>query len=159
MVFEYNIHIMNNLSKFRIESVILSAFTLLTGLSIYLFLRVNTYIHDSLPYLLNQFLFDFYNKVEKTAFIDFLRFYFVDFLWCISLSFALCAIVSNLSVQSVTLITVFTFILGTIFEIFQLLSVIHGTFDITDICMYAAASLLCAAINIKIIKRRKLWTN
>lgn len=158
-VFEYNIHMMNTFNKHRFICIIFSLFFLFIGLLIYLFLRKGTYIHSFLPENIELKLADIYLRTYKSFFCDLLRFYIVDFMWGAGLAFALCSVLHKIDFAHIIYCSVFSFILGILYETLQYFSVLSGTFDLMDICMYAVAASLCSTINIKFISRRSLWKN
>ena len=155
-VFEYNIHMLNMLRNIRFKFILFSLLFLLIGLLIYLFFRSDTIIHSFLPSSNNLKLEKIHPIINKSFFIDVLRFYIVDFLWGAALSFSLCAIACKLDSLHIILYSILSFCLGVLYEIFQYFSIFPGTFDVADICMYAVAAIFCAAINIKIFLRRTL---
>lgn len=146
---EYNILMMN--IKCRILFFFLSFITLFIGFSIYIFLRDGTYIHLFLEksVFLNQL-----PKVTVTnPLTNFLGYYFVDFLWGLSLSFFLTAVAYKITFKSIILISAISSISGVVFELGQCFSVINGTADFIDVSMYLAASVFCAVFNIVIFKK------
>lgn len=142
--------------QYRIECATASAVSLVLGLAIYIFLRSGTYIHDFLSENLNVVLNEIKCKTADNILNNFFKYYFVDFLWGCSLTFALCSVSTKACKSNVLMHSVFSFALGVLFEVAQYFSFINGTFDFIDICMYAAASIAGAAININIFLRRKI---
>lgn len=139
--------------NYRIKCLAISTLSLLAGLVIYIFLRDDTYIHDFLSVVLNLTV---ESKCINSVLCDFLKYYFVDYLWGAALAFSLCSVAVNLTHKSIVKMSCVSFALGVLFEIAQYFSLVNGTFDFIDICMYAAASIVCAAININLFLRRKL---
>lgn len=128
--------------------------SLLSGLTIYLLFRSNTYIH--------RVLFEFFNIKRETALIpfqtnnvivNFLSYYFVDGLWCYAFVFSLVAFSCRLSEIKIVLIGLFVFLSGVVLEVLQNRGFINGTFDWIDIAMYLIAATLAIAINLKIIRK------
>lgn len=142
--------------EYRIKCAIISKVNLVLGFIIYIFMRSDTYIHFLLPENLKISLYEISCKIPHNILLDFFRYYFVDFLWGLSLSFALCSVSLKVCKSNVLIISACSFVLGVVFEVAQYFSLINGTCDFADICMYAAASLACAAININILLRRKI---
>ena len=140
--------------RYRIKCVMASAVCLVLGLVIYIFLRSGTYIHSFLTENLNVVLHEIKFKTADNILNNFLGYYFVDFLWGCSLIFALCSVSTKACKSNVIKCSVYSFALGALFEVAQYFSYINGTYDFIDICMYAAASLVCVAININILLRR-----
>lgn len=108
--------------------------SIIVGLVIYLLYRRETYIAQFiLPKVFTDNQFNFANR-------DFIKFYFVDYLWGFSLSCGLHAIINPM--KSGTLICTFVvFICGLIYEIFQYTDIIKGTGDMVDILLYLLAGL------------------
>lgn len=148
ILFEYNIHMMNITKNHRGICLVISATALVAGLLIYILLREDTYLHVFANAFFNikPLRFDNY-------FADFLKYYFVDFLWSYSLSFLLTAVSSKITLKKIFLIAVVSSILGLFFELAQLFSIVNGVFDLCDVGMYVAASVLYVAVNIKLFKR------
>lgn len=79
---------------------------------------------------------------------DFLRYYLPDFLWGVSLGSFLQAI--NLPKKwGVLICGVVVLLLGSSWELMQLLGVASGTADILDVLMYLAAGAVTVFINCK----------
>lgn len=129
----------------------ISALNLIIGLLIYIFLRQDTYIHQFLNEEIQVYLYKIAFNADKYRFVSFLKYYIVDYLWGAALTFSLCSVAANPNIKSAIAVSCVSFVLGTEFEIAQYFSVINGTFDWLDICMYATASFLCAVININIL--------
>lgn len=141
--------------EYRIKSAVFSAMNLFFGFVIYIFLRSGTYIHELLPQNMQLFFLEVSSQTEVNYLTEFLKYYFVDYLWGASLAFALCSVISVPNKIRIIAVAFVSFFLGVLFEISQHFSVVDGTFDLIDICMYAAASFVCAVININIFLRRK----
>lgn len=154
--FEYNIHKVNILKRFRLFSLILSFSALLLGLIIYTAFREHTYINSFIPDFIESKIKSCFGFLPEKSFIDFMKYYFADFLWCFALNSALCAVQSSISVKKLTAVSLASFAVGFAFEILQLFSVCIGTFDPADICMYLAASVISVVINIIFLKREGL---
>ena len=139
--------------KYRLKSVILSALSLFLGLIIYIFMRSETNFHFLLTEGIRNYLFNISNAVPDNFFTDFLRFWFVDFLWGMSLTFALISVTVEATKKKIITVSCVSFLAGALFELAQLFSLVSGTFDIFDVAMYAAASLISAAVSIKLFLR------
>lgn len=142
--------------RYRLKSALLSMLFLISGLAIYAFMRSDTYFHELLPQGLRESLFGISNAVPDNILTDFLRFWFVDFLWCLSLNFALIYVSSEANKKNFIITSCVSFSAGAVFEIAQKFSIVSGTFDVFDIMMYAAASVLCAALSIKLFLRSRV---
>ena len=112
-------------------------------------MRNDTHFHSFIP---EEIKVMFYIHTNKNIFIDFLKYYFTDFLWGMSLTFALNAVAYSHKKKSIIIKSIITFFVGLLFELAQLFGVINGTFDIADIIMYALAAIITAVININIFK-------
>lgn len=151
--FEYNMNMVNIINKIRLVYIFFSFISLLIGVLIYIFLRQETYIHSLFS---EEFLKKIYicnNDVSDLPIIEFLKYYLVDFLWCLALNFSLLAVTDFRKRLSFLVVLVLTSIFGLIYELAQLFSIVSGTFDFIDVVMYILASLCATMINIKIIKR------
>lgn len=81
------------------------------------------------------------NNKETNIFITFLRNYFCDFCWCYSFAFAL-SFINHKSLDIIyTVIIPISF--GICLEIFQLLNITNGTFDLLDIIVELLGCILC----------------
>lgn len=135
--------------KQRLCLIAVSAISLIWGLIIYIFMRSDTYIHDFL-----KLFFDIsYHFQQNSVVTQFLKYYFVDFLWGLALPCALLSVSVDIKKKNIIAISILSFCLGVLFETAQLLSIVNGTFDFCDIGMYTAASLCFAVISIKNIKK------
>lgn len=135
--------------KRRIVLFSVSFISLLIGLMIYVFFRSDTYIHDFLyPFLKPNILI-----LQNSLLFNFIRYYFIDFLWGVALSFALLSVSYSINSKSIVLSAILSLLCGIAFEVFQFTGILNGTFDFFDICMYATASIFFAVININIIKK------
>lgn len=149
-------NVMNIDKRIRLYFFLLAVSSLLAGTAIYIFLRQGTYIHAFLPKNFLYVLQTIFEKIPDSTFADFLRYYFVDCLWCFSLNFSLFSVSKLQSYAATVCIAVLSASSGVLFEILQLLSAVSGTFDFADIVMYIVASICAVMINIKIIKRMDL---
>lgn len=147
-LFEYNIHKVNFVFKKRITLLSVSFACLFLGLSIYLFLRRNTYIHTIMNFSIIDSLY--IEHPHNNQFLRFIKYYFIDFLWCFSFNLSLVSVSYSFSKKIIIIYSFISFFVGFIFEIMQLIGFVNGTFDCIDIIMYLIASVLGFAINIKI---------
>lgn len=154
--FEYNMNVMNIIKRIRFNYLLISLFSLIAGLAIYIFLRQGTYIHLFLPKNVLDELTSIYENIPESIVVDFFRYYFVDFLWCVSLNFALYMVSDFKKRSAVIIISIVSAVVGSLFEVAQYLDIVTGTFDIADIVMYIVASLCAVMINIKNLKRMDL---
>ena len=134
----------------------ISAFCLILGLAIYTFLRHGTYYHEFLPQGIRAYFSNISNSVPDNFITDFIRFWFVDFLWGVSLTFALISVLTEATKKKLISAACVSFAAGVVYELCQLFSLVSGTFDILDVAMYAAASFVCAAVSINLFLRRTI---
>lgn len=137
----------------RICLLFVSFICVFGGLVIYLTLRQNTFIHLFIGERLSDKLY--IQHSQNNFLFIFLKYYFVDLLWGISLSFALIAVTEIVSFKRIIFCSLFSFIFGLLFEIIQYYDLVNGTFDFIDIFMYLIAALISAVINIIIFKGDK----
>ena len=122
--------------------------SLLTGFIIYLLFRENTYI--------SRFIENFVDlsavrKWCKPLESDFLKYYFPDYLWSLSLTSALHMIYNHKKLES-WICSLSTLILGCVYELLQYLDLISGTGDFVDVLLYLLGGF---TINVIAMKRRK----
>lgn len=129
--------------NYKLFCIINSVGALVSGLFVYLFFREQTYLHTWLD------LFVEFPNWSCVDFIgaDFIRYYFPDYLWGYSLSFALCCFM-NTKKARILLPAVMTFVLGCAWELAQGVGWISGTGDLIDVLMYLTAGITVAMINI-----------
>ncbi|MBE6796932.1 MAG: hypothetical protein E7531_01125 [Ruminococcaceae bacterium] len=125
----------------RILFILFSALFLLVGATIYVLLRPNTYIAQFIGNLIGL------NPLGEVG-CNFLKFYLPDFLWAISLCFALYAIYLPNPKTSIIL-SVVVFVCGVVWEALQWAGVLGGTGDLLDVIMYLVASMLAVTFNLK----------
>lgn len=110
-------------------------FSLFCGLFIYIFFRRGTYINDFVNRICHI------HVVEKeTVIIHFLKYYFVDALWAYAMTFFLAIFVN----EKVCFLT--SSCVCILWELFQLFSIVKGTFDWIDIIMYLTAVIIAVLI-------------
>lgn len=124
---------------------------LILGGLIYWLFREKTYISKLVSYYID-------GEVLKQQFgifdSNFLKYYFVDYLWALSLSCGLHSIFLPEFKTSLK-ITFIVFIFGIIYEILQKIGNINGTGDIIDILLYLLAGITTNLINYILTKREK----
>ena len=119
----------------------ISVVAIIVGCVIYVFLRSGTWIakiFDSIPVVMRgKVLFDGYP-------LKFLRYYFPDFLWGLSLATALYAVNAqgNLYFSAVLAICC-----GGLWEMLQFFGVVSGTGDLLDLALYILAGISAYLIN------------
>jgi len=146
---------MNKVFRFKLILIVKSSAYLITGTLIYLFLGRNTFIH-SLLFELTGIEIQGVSVVENSFILNFLRCYFVDFIWLSSFFNAFLATQYRLNFRSVFWAFIITFSVGVCYELFQLFGILNGTSDFIDIIMYLTAGLFSAAVNIIFMKARRL---
>ncbi len=151
--FEYNMNMMNIVNKIRLTYISFALVSLLIGAVIYIFLRQGTYIHLIFSEEILNEICRLRNSISNLPIINFLKYYFIDFLWCLALCFSLLAVTDFRNRFCVLVSVMVSALFGLLYELAQLLSIVSGTFDFIDVTMYIVASLCVAMINIKIIKR------
>ena len=149
--FEYNMNDMNSYKRTRILYLFLTIFLLSVGALIYILFRQGTYIHKWFEELIPGFINCFENTASDLKLIKFLKYYFVDFVWCLALNFSLLAVLDFK--KTFYAVGFASAVFGFLFELAQLLDFVSGTFDFIDVVMYIIASLCAVMVNIKIIKR------
>ena len=117
------------------------AFSLFIGFFIYLFLRSDTYIHQFIYFFIELPNFD---DMQNALFV-FLKYYFVDALWCYALFFALAAVWLHQK-KDILLIFICCALYGIVWELLQAGKFITGAFDIIDILMYLTADTVAVWI-------------
>ena len=118
---------------------------LLIGLSIYVLLRPDSYIHSLVARALDLTL----PPPTPNVFADAVRYYLADALWAYALTFALVVFIEPVPAG------VCGCLFGLLWEFAQWHGVVGGTFDLTDILMYLSASLLAVWIIKTKIRRTK----
>lgn len=128
----------------RKRNVLLSSLAILLGGAIYILLRRTTIVvmlFGRIPAIgvLQDELVKFHSS--------FLQYYFVDFLWCFSLSTGLIAL--HLPKKGVIFCAATAFGWGCLWEVLQLFQVVSGTADWCDIGMYFLASVSSILVNLR----------
>ena len=135
----------------KIIFIVLGLFSLLSGFIIYILFRENTYI----ALVTEKFVsLAFFRQHLNMYSSDFLKYYFVDFLWAFSLCCFLYAIYST-NLKKCIVYTIIVLFLGAIWEILQTINFVNGTGDIWDIIMYLIACMTAIIIKIKRSKKNE----
>ncbi len=133
---------METLNKKFILLTLISICSLLLGTLLYTMLRENTYISIFIRSIIH---------IDTTAisagFLNnaFLKYYFPDFLWSLSLAAILHVVIVPSNYGSIICSTLST-LTGICFELFQHIGFISGTGDFLDIFSYALAGLLISIL-------------
>ena len=106
-----------------------------------MFLRSDTYIHQFIYFFIELPNFD----DMQNALVVFLKYYFVDALWCYALFFALAAVWLHQK-KDILLIFICCALYGIVWELLQAGKFITGTFDVIDILMYLTADTVAVWI-------------
>ena len=125
--------------------------SLIVGLMIYIIFRENTYISKIFE---NYMDFSYLRHCARALESNFLKYYFPDFLWALSLDFWMHIIVSPKSRGSLACSAV-SGGFGVFYEVLQYTGVVAGTFDYADIVMYLSATLLVSAYYCTLISQKK----
>jgi len=122
---------------------------LVIGGFIYLLFRKNTYIAECISHLISvMFLRELFSFLD----INFIKYYFVDYLWAFSLNCGLHTIFLP-NIKCSFLLTTIVFLIGALYEILQTIDFINGTGDIVDVIMYLLAAITVNLINLFLQKR------
>ncbi len=136
---------MNSSKNKNLIFVTVGCISLLIGLLIYLIFRENT--------IVSRFVSSFVDlTILRNAFFwaenDFLKYYFADYLWALSLACGLHIIfVPKIKGSFLCAVTVLLF--GAFFEIMQYFGIVNGTGDFLDVISYLLAALTVNIINLK----------
>ena len=127
---------------------IIGTIALILGSIIYILFRPQTYIAQWFSnYAFIQTLQDSVFKINN----DFLRFYFPDYLWGLSLSCYLHSLFHP-RISGSVLCSGISILYGTLLELIQFFNIISGTGDICDILMFILAGATAMIINIPNLK-------
>ena len=129
----------------RSINILLGTAALLLGCSIYVVFRSDSYVAG----FFDRFRWILFLRVQFAPFgMGFLKFWFPDFLWGLSLGCYLQAI--HLSkLRGTLLFGSISFLCGATWELLQLVAIVPGTGDWLDILLYFLASAICVRINLK----------
>ena len=128
----------------RTSNLMISVTALSLGGMIYIFFREKT--------IIATFFADWHgiNGIQRLFSkykADFIRYYFVDFLWGFSLSTGIIAL-NDPSRKGLLFCAFLAFICGSLWEVLQHFRVVTGTADLWDVFMYLLASIISVAINL-----------
>ena len=99
--------------------------------------------------ILGIFIYYLYHQgvlIENTHFLVFIRNYIPDFLWMVSFYFFSINYSQRITKNYIIFTSIYTFALGLIFELLQLVNIVRGTFDILDIATYIISILLASIV-------------
>ena len=133
-------------------NIIISVISLFLGGTIYVLYRGNTHISNFVESFINLTIL---RNAFKAFDCNFVKYYFIDYLWALSLILAL-SILFPIKKQ-VLQVCLFVFLLGFIWEALQFSSIISGTGDVLDIFMYLAAATTAVIINFLNNKGEQKW--
>ncbi len=127
----------------KVLFALIGIISLCLGGLIYVLFKETTYVSQVVSDLISldkiKHHLDFFNN-------EFVKNYFTDFLWALSLScFLFCIYEPNL--KSSIAISGFVFLFGSLWEILQWMNCINGTGDFFDILMYFTAGITTISIN------------
>ncbi len=125
--------------------------SLIAGLMIYIIFRENTYISKIFE---NYIDFSYLRHCARAWESNFLKYYFPDFLWALSLDCWMHIIVSPKNRGSLACSAV-SGGFGTFYEVLQYTDVVAGTFDFLDIAMYLSATALVSVYYYTLINQKK----
>ena len=97
---------------------------------------------SSYTLILGIFIYYLYHQgivIKNTGITMFIRDYIPDFLWMVSFYFFSINYSKRITKKYILFTSVYTFVLGLIFELLQLVNIVRGTFDIFDIITYIIA--------------------
>ena len=125
--------------------------SILVGLMLYLLFRENTYVSN---FVENYVDLEYPRHCARALECNFLKFYFPDFLWAMSLDCWIhIAVFPDNKYSLVCSAIVGAF--GILYEVLQLSCMVSGTFDIVDILMYLSAASLVSVFYCTEIHRQK----
>ena len=139
----------NKTMKFVIKQnicfFIVGSISLVIGGIIYVLLRENTYVS-----IIVREIFSMENlSLNSNRCVgDFLKYYFVDYLWAVSLSCGLHIVLTPFKSRWI-ISTGMVLFAGGLFDLLQYMYIVSGTGDIADITMYFLAALTVNFINLK----------
>lgn len=133
--------------KIRVLYIIYSLSSLFLGTLFYILFSENTILENFLGSLGITLKTNFVLMIKCKV----IRNYLCDFLWAFSLTYALWAIYMPVGKRQIN-ICICSFTCGVLWEFLQHLSIVNGTGDLLDICMYLLAAATVLLLN---FKRRK----
>ena len=129
----------------RKVNILISAIALLVGSILYILFRDNTHIAKLFA---NISAVDSAKKLLAPLSCNFIKYYFPDFLWCLSLSCGLQAILAATS-KGCLLCSGVAGAFGALWECLQYVGVISGTGDLWDIACCFLACGICYILNLE----------
>ncbi len=126
-------------------NILLGTVALMLGFSTYVIFRDSTYVGRMFSGL------HFVERIRTSLVsvpINFLEFYFPDFLWGFSLGCGLLVIYKPVG-RGIILCGCVAALCGYVWEMMQYLHIVSGTGDFVDIIMYSLASFFVIIINLK----------
>lgn len=129
----------------RVVNYLAGFLSLLLGFVLYLLFRENTYVSELfawLPFIENV------RQMTGGMECDFLRFYFPDYLWGLSLGCFLQGVFDG-SGKGAQMCALAAFSCGVVWEIMQWIGIVKGTADMLDVLMYFLAGVTCLIFNCK----------
>ena len=134
------------MSKFYHRFWIIGVIALIIGAILYILFRPQTYIAQWFSNY--SFIIDIQNSISEIQ-SSFLRFYFPDYLWGLSLSCFLHLLFRpHLRGSGVAVLY------GSLLELLQFFNIISGTGDFYDIIMFVLAGATAMIINIPKLKEK-----
>jgi len=125
--------------------------SIVVGFMLYLLFRENTYVSD----IVEKYVDLEYPRHCARAFeSDFLKFYFPDFLWAMSLDCWIHTVIFC-GRRSSIICSAIVGLFGILYEVLQYTRIVTGTFDIVDIIMYLSAALLVSVLYCTVIHSQK----
>lgn len=128
--------------------------SLMSGGALYVVFRENTYIAQIIRNLISV---DSITHYLKRIDNNFLKFYFVDYLWALSLSCGLHIIFSPNKKGSILCTGIISFI-GIVYELLQLAGIISGTGDLVDVILYFLAGVTVNILYLKGVDKNEKGT-
>lgn len=128
----------------RRRNILISVFALGLGGILYVLLRRNTYIAEFFTIVPGISILQ--EKLERIS-CDFLRYYFPDFLWGLSLACGLQAIAYPKK-KDMMAVGIIAILCGFLWEVLQYVGLVRGTGDIIDCISYQVAGTLSILYNI-----------
>lgn len=126
-------------------NIILGIVALVLGGLLYILFRPDTYLSGLFCRIS---LFRQLAVAAKPCSNDFIKYYLQDFLWALSLSCFLNAVIGSSRFQSAMCCNI-AFVCGCVWEFLQKMDIVSGFFDLTDILMYLLASAVCFLMNLR----------
>lgn len=129
----------------RIAFAAASAASLTIGAIIYVLFRPNSYIAIFVDGIIE---IGTLRQALASGSNDFLKFYFPDFLWALSLCFCLYAVFDPKK-KGIIISSFVAFFCSVAWELMQFFHLVGGTGDIIDVIMYLSAGICSASLSLK----------